>query len=45
MAAGVKKRTDDEMHKSRALLRKCRDRKQQAGDSARALKLAKRNGV
>ena len=33
------------MHKSRALMRKCRDRKQQAGDSARALKLAKRNGV
>ena len=44
-AAGVLLRTDDEMHKSRALIRKYRDRKQIPGASARGLKLAKRNGV
>ena len=44
-AAGVLMRTDDEMHKSRALIRKYRDRKQIPGAGARALKLAKRNGV
>jgi hypothetical protein len=38
-------RTDEEMHKSRELIRKYRDRKQMPRDGARALKLAKRNGV